>query len=86
MTTKEPSDPDLERGLYAKYRVEKVNGKPVGECFVLEAHDRHAIEALRAYAQSCVNDYPSLSTEQRNAVPVDVNERYEMHTTTTHFR
>ncbi|WP_237085781.1 hypothetical protein [Mycobacteroides abscessus] len=63
MTTKEPSDPDLERGLYAKYRVEKVNGKPVGECFVLEAHDRHAIEALRAYAQSCVNDYPSLSTD-----------------------
>lgn len=57
------TDPDTEHGLYGKYRVEKVSGKPVGECFVLAAHDPHAIAALRAYAESCVDDYTSLATD-----------------------
>lgn len=61
MTT--TTDPDVGRGLYGKYHVEKANGKPVGECFVLEAHDRHAIAAVRAYADSCAKDYPSLATD-----------------------
>lgn len=61
MTT--TTDPDATRGLFRKYRVERTDGKPVGECFVLEAHDRHAIAALRAYADSCASDYPSLSTD-----------------------
>lgn len=60
MTT---SDPDTQRGLYGKYRVEKINGKPIGACFVLEEHDPHAIAALRAYANSCARDYPSLATD-----------------------
>jgi hypothetical protein len=55
------NDPDTERGLYGKYRVEKVNGKPVGECFVLEQHDPHAIAALRAYADSCAGNFDSLA-------------------------
>lgn len=57
------TDADAERGLYGKYHVEKTNGRPVAECFVLEAHDRHAIAALRAYAESCAKDYPSLATD-----------------------
>jgi hypothetical protein len=57
------TDPDTERGLYGKYRVEKVNGKPVGECFVLEAHDPHAIAALRAYALSCAGDFGKLADD-----------------------
>lgn len=57
------TDPDTQRGLYGKYRVEKVNGKPIGECFVLERHDPHALSALRAYAESCAAEYPSLATD-----------------------
>lgn len=55
--------PDTGRGLYPKYRVEKINGKPVGECFVLEEHDPHAIAALRAYAESCCTEFQSLATD-----------------------
>lgn len=59
----ETDKPDRERGLYGKYHVEKVNGKPIGQCFVLEEHDRHAVPALRAYAESCAHDYQSLATD-----------------------
>jgi hypothetical protein len=57
------TDPDSERGLYGKYRVEKINGKPVGTCFVLEERDPHAVAALRAYAESCIGDFPRLATD-----------------------
>jgi hypothetical protein len=57
------TDPDTERGLYGKYRVEKVNGKPVGECFVLEQNDPHATAALRCYAASCMVAFPTLATD-----------------------
>lgn len=60
MTT---TDPDTDRGVYTKYRVEKLNGKPIGECFVLEAHDPHAIAALRAYVTSCVTAFPNLAVD-----------------------
>lgn len=59
------TDPDRERGLYGKYRVEKVNGKPVGACFVLESHDPHAPAALRAYAESCEKDFRPLAEDLR---------------------
>ncbi|ORA25213.1 hypothetical protein BST13_33220 [Mycobacterium aquaticum] len=55
--------PDQDRGLYGKYRVEKVNGKPLGQCFVLEEHDPHAMAALRAYAESCRPDFPFLADD-----------------------
>lgn len=55
--------PDEQLGLYPKYRVEKLNGNPVGDCFVLEESDPHAIAALRAYAESCVSEFPSLATD-----------------------
>lgn len=57
------TNPDARRGLYGKYHVEKLNGKPVGECFVLEQHDPHAVAALRAYAESCVGEFTSLATD-----------------------
>ena len=66
------TDPDTERGLYGKYRVEKVNGKPVGECFVLEQHDPHAIAALRAYAESCHEEYGPLAADV-----LDMADRWE---------
>lgn len=57
------AEPDEKRGLYGKYRVEKVNGKPVGECFVLEEHDPLALPALRAYAEAGRARYPFLADD-----------------------
>lgn len=57
------ADPDKDRGLYGKYRVEKVNGKPVGECFVLEQHDPYAAIALLAYAEACKDEYAPLALD-----------------------
>lgn len=63
----ETTDPDRERGLYGKYRVEKVNGKPTGPVFVLAyATDPHARVALAAYAESCAEDYPELANDLRD--------------------
>lgn len=60
------TDPDQQRGLYGKYRVEKVNGKPVGRVFVLAYDtDPHARTALAAYADSCAEDYPQLAADLR---------------------
>lgn len=59
-------DPDKVRGLYPKYEVRKLNGKPVGPCFVLEASDPHAPAALRAYAMSCSDEYAPLSRDLQN--------------------
>ncbi|CAN5146003.1 hypothetical protein BH11ACT6_BH11ACT6_34760 [soil metagenome] len=55
--------PDPERGLYPKYRVEKLSGKPVGEVFVLEAHDPFALDAISVYAVACSSKYPQLSVD-----------------------
>lgn len=57
------TDPDQERGLYGKYHVEKVNGKPVGECFVLEEHDPNAVPALRAYYDAAKEAFPKLAVD-----------------------
>ncbi len=56
-------DPDKTRGLYPKYRVEKNNGKPVGECFVLEEHDPHALPALETYRESVKDAFPDLAVD-----------------------
>lgn len=39
-------------GLYRKYRVERVDGKPVDWCFVLQDTDPLAVPALLAYAKA----------------------------------
>jgi len=57
---------DKYRGLYGKYRVERVSD-PTGKhdnCwyFVLDPeHDPYALVALRAYADACREEYPTLA-------------------------
>ncbi len=60
-------------GMYGKFNVSRVDGKSeFGEkhhkCsyFVLDTvHDKHAIPALRAYANSCESEYPLLARDIR---------------------
>lgn len=47
--------PDKTKGLMQKYRVERVDGKPVGWAFVLQDTDPFAVPALRAYAKAALN-------------------------------
>ena len=62
---------DPTKGLYEKFKVTRTDGKSrTGKkyegCryFVLDLnHDRHAIPALRAYAESCAEDYPLLADD-----------------------
>lgn len=62
---------DKTEGVYEKYRVERTDGRSEpGEkhhgCryFVLDLdHDPHAAAALRAYAESCQEDYPELASD-----------------------
>ncbi len=64
---------DRSRGLYGKFFIERTDGKSaVGEkhdgCdyFVLDlTHDKHAAAALRAYADSCAEEYPLLAADLR---------------------
>lgn len=41
-----------DRGLYGKYDVRRRDGKPVGQCFVLEVDDPFTHEALLVWADS----------------------------------
>ena len=43
-----------DRGVYRKYIVERVDGKPVGWCFVLQDTDPLAVPALLAYADAAL--------------------------------
>lgn len=58
---------DRSRGLYGKYKVERMDRKPISWCFVLEPErDPHALVALAAYADSVVEDgYEALATDIR---------------------
>ena len=58
-------DADRQRGLYAKYHVERNKGdKPGARYFVLDyRHDRFAREALAAYAAACEAEFPSLAAD-----------------------
>ena len=59
---------DKDRGLYSKYRVERLND-PEGkheECdfFVLDlTHDPFALPAIRAYIDACRKEYPHLAVD-----------------------
>lgn len=65
-----PTDADTERGLYRKYRVERLSD-PTGkhaDCdyYVLDlVHDRFARAALRAYADACEAEFPALAADLR---------------------
>jgi hypothetical protein len=62
---------DTKRGLYGKYRVERLDGSsgPGGKhqfCpyFVLDLeHDKHAKAAIKAYAKSCTKEFPELAKD-----------------------
>jgi hypothetical protein len=62
---------DKNRGLYGKYFVERTDGSSASggkhhncEYFVLDlTHDKHAPAALRAYAESCKDEYPQLAAD-----------------------
>lgn len=62
---------DQKKGLYRKYRVERLDGSsgPGGkhehcEYFVLDlVHDKFAQPALRAYASACAAEYPALAAD-----------------------
>ena len=68
---RQPSDdPDGDRGLYDKYVIYKAatGARVTDPCFVLSFHDPHAVAALRAYAESCEEDFPALAEDLRQAV------------------
>lgn len=73
---------DKSRGLYNKFVVERrdgssdIGGKHYGcEYFVLDlTHDKHAAAALRAYADSCAEEYPLLAADLRLKVPAQPAE------------
>lgn len=61
---------DQEKGLYRKYRVERINdaeGKHDDcEYFVLDlVHDKFAVAALAAYADACETEFPQLAADLR---------------------
>lgn len=63
--------PDEQRGLYAKYHVERKDGSSAPgkkhhdcEYFVLDLDDdRHALPAIQAYAWSCRRAFPALARD-----------------------
>jgi hypothetical protein len=63
-----------ERGLYSKYLVKRTDGQDTHykdkhfACayYVLDiTHDKHALPALAAYANSCEKEYPKLAEDLR---------------------
>lgn len=62
-----------DQGLYNKFNVTRTDGRDAAgekhdgcEYFVLDnSHDRHALPALIAYADSCQTDFPLLAAELR---------------------
>ena len=61
-----------DRGLYGKYLVERVDGKPLkgGMCIVLEVGDPNAHEALHIWADTVEADgYVQLAEDVRAQLP-----------------
>lgn len=57
---------EFDRGLYDKYRIERVDGRPLDRTFVLEIDtDPHARVALKAYRDSIhgYNEKPALEAD-----------------------
>lgn len=63
-------------GLYEKFRVERIDGtselgKKHNGCryFVLDLdHDPYALPAIKAYADSCMSEYPILSSDLKKVI------------------
>jgi len=67
--------PTQSRGLFAKFRVERLTPSSRGidhtgcRYFVLDiTHDPHALPAALAYANSCESEYPFLAADIRAMV------------------
>mgnify|MGYP000734187712 CR=1 FL=1 len=68
---------DEDRGVYNKFYVERTDGQSAKGCkhdcceyFVLDlTHDKHAPDAIRAYANSCRNEYPHLAADLDEKFP-----------------
>lgn len=55
---------DKNKGLYQKYKVERVDGKEVNDAIVLEFKDPHAREGIRAFRDSVLIDgYQALACD-----------------------
>ena len=55
-----------DRGIYGKYRVERVDGKQIDRCIVLELDDPNAWEALLTWADTVAEDgYEALAGDVR---------------------
>ena len=58
-----------ERGLYGKYRVERMDGQELGRCLVLELKDPNTWDAALAFANSVEDDgYGPLASDVRSWV------------------
>lgn len=68
---KKEASSDKERGLYRKYKVERIDGSSGPgrkhehcEYFVLDlTHDPFAAAAITAYAEACLMEYPELAAD-----------------------
>ena len=81
---------DKTRGIYGKFRVERVDGKSAAgqkhescEYFVLDlTHDPHAYAAIVAYADSCRVEYPLLAEDLKEmafrSMPLTASDKKEL--------
>lgn len=63
-------------GLIGKYRVERVDGKPVDWCFVLQDTDPLAIPALQAYSQEARRKGYGPLADDLDAKLIELRERH----------
>lgn len=52
-----------ERGLYEKYEVKRTDGKPVGECIIMEMKDPNTWPAIGAYIKTIQKSCPQLASD-----------------------
>lgn len=67
-----------EEGLKHKYHVERVDGKPLGQCIVLEFDDPNAWPALTVWAETVrANGYERLSDDVHHLLSRSMERREE---------
>lgn len=47
---------DKNRGLYGKYKIERTDGRPVGQCIVLEVDDPNTWNAITVWAATVLRE------------------------------
>lgn len=67
-----------ERGLYEKYKVERTDGKSIGQCFVLELDDPNSWDALIIWSNTLRHDgYEELAWDVIQLVAREQAKRYK---------